>query len=185
MAYAGADAVRYGLARALTEPAGEVGLDNFVKADLADPYYAVRFACADSASTLRWAADLGLSREEPDGPLAGLLGGRAEGALLWQLSWLAERVAGAARRRRPGELPQLPGGDGAGLAGLPGELPGAAVRGRGGAALGGGDQRPAVAGPGDADGAGDGPGAGRGDAAGPALARLPGWAGLWQRRGFQ
>jgi arginyl-tRNA synthetase len=106
VAYAGADAVRYWLARALTEPAGEVGLDNFVKADLADPYYAVRFACADSASTLRWAADLGLSREEPDGPLAGLLGGRAEAALLWQLSWLAERVAGAARRGRPGELPR-------------------------------------------------------------------------------
>ena len=106
VAYAGADAVRYGLARALTEPAGDVGPDNFVKADLADPYYAVRFACADSASTLRWAADLGLSREEPDGPLAGLLDGPAEGALLWQLSWLAERVAGAARRGRPAELPR-------------------------------------------------------------------------------
>ena len=106
VAYAGVDAVRYGLARVLTDPAGEIGLDHFVRADLADPYYAVCFACADSASTLRWAADLGLSREEPDERLAGLLGGPAETALLGQLSWLAERVAGAARRGRPAELPR-------------------------------------------------------------------------------
>ena len=173
VAYAGVDAVRYGLARVLTDPAGEIGLDHFVRADLADPYYAVCFACADSASTLRWAADLGLSREEPDERLAGLLGGPAETALLGQLSWLAERVAGAARRPAGGAA-EVPGGDGAGLAGLPGELSGAAVRGTGGAGQRGGDQRPVVAGGGDADSAGDGPGADRGDAARPALARLPG-----------
>lgn len=106
VAYAGADAVRYGLARALTSPSGPIEASTFVAANLADPYYAVSFACADSASTTRWAADLGLSRGEPDGPLAGLLSERAERELLWRLSWLAERVAGAARRRRPAELPR-------------------------------------------------------------------------------
>lgn len=105
--YAGADAVRYGLARSLTSPPDDVEAKAFVAANLADPYYAVSFACADSASMTRWAADLGLSRGELDGPLAGLLDQRAERALLWQLSWLAEKVAGAARRRRPAELPRF------------------------------------------------------------------------------
>jgi arginyl-tRNA synthetase len=104
--FAGADAVRYGLARALTEPAGQIKAYELVAAGLTDPYYTVRFGCADSASTLRWGADLGLRPEEPDRPLTGLLDQPAERALLWQLSWVAERLAGAARRRRPGELPR-------------------------------------------------------------------------------
>ena len=104
--YAGVDAVRYGLARALAEPTGEIKAYGFVAADLTDPYYTVRFSCADSASTLRWGADLGLRPGEPDRPLTGLLDQPAERALLWQLSWVAERVAGAARRQRPGELPR-------------------------------------------------------------------------------
>ena len=106
VAYAGAEAVRYALARALTEPAGGIEPRDLVTSDLTDPYYAVRFAHADSASTLRRAAELGLPREEPDGHLAGLLGQPPEIALLRQLSWLAERVAGTARRRRPAELPR-------------------------------------------------------------------------------
>jgi len=66
---------------------------------------AVRFAAADAAATGRWAAELGLARFEP--PLeAGQLGQPAEIALLTELSWLAERVAGAARRRQPDELPR-------------------------------------------------------------------------------
>jgi arginyl-tRNA synthetase len=55
---------------------------------------------------LRWAADLGLGRTEPDERLAGLLGELPERVLLTRLSWLAERVAGAARRARPDELPR-------------------------------------------------------------------------------
>jgi arginyl-tRNA synthetase len=106
VAYAGADAVRYGLARALTEPAGQIPVETFVAADLSDAYYTVRFACADAASTLRWAADLGLRPEDPDQPLTALLGRPSETALLWQLSWVAEKVAGAARRQRPAELPR-------------------------------------------------------------------------------
>jgi hypothetical protein len=66
---------------------------------------AVRFAAADAAATGRWAAELGLARLGPPVP-AGELGQPAEIALLTELSWLAERVAGAARRRRPDELPR-------------------------------------------------------------------------------
>jgi hypothetical protein len=73
----------------------------FLVRDLA----AVRFAAADAAATGRWAAELGLARLEP--PLeAGQLGQPAESTLLTELSWLAERVAGAARRRQPDELPR-------------------------------------------------------------------------------
>jgi hypothetical protein len=73
----------------------------FLSRDLA----AVRFAAADAAATGRWAAELEVARLEP--PLgAGQLGQPAEIALLTELSWLAERVAGAARRRQPDELPR-------------------------------------------------------------------------------
>jgi hypothetical protein len=65
----------------------------------------VRFAAADAAATGRWAAELGLARLDP--PLEpGQLGEPAEITLLTELSWLAERVAGAARRRQPDELPR-------------------------------------------------------------------------------
>ena len=110
--YVGADAVRYWLARSpaspegaqadLAEPAGRFPVAH----DLGDPWYAVGFAHADAASVLRWGRGLGLVRLEPDGRLAGLLGEPAELALLTGLSWLGERVAGAARRGEPAELPR-------------------------------------------------------------------------------
>jgi hypothetical protein len=72
---------------------------------LARELAAVRFAAADAAATGRWAAELGLVRlGAPAG--AGELGQPAEIALLTELSWLAERAAGAARRRQPDELPR-------------------------------------------------------------------------------
>ena len=111
---------------------------------------AVRFAAADAAATGRWAAELGLARLGPP-VAAGELGQPAEIALLTELSWLAERVAGAARRRRPAELPRY-------LERLAGawldvreELPGAAVRGPRRARRRRRDQRPAVARRGDRD----------------------------------
>ena len=133
VAYAGADAVRYWLARM---PAARAGLDQAASVghdpvgqygppsdsaplEPAPPSYpapvypapsylrdfaAVSFAAADAAATGRWAAELGLARLEP--LVAGHLGQPAEIALLTELSWLAERVAGAARRRQPHELPR-------------------------------------------------------------------------------
>jgi DALR anticodon binding domain/Arginyl tRNA synthetase N terminal domain len=119
VAYAGADAVRYWLARL---PAARAGvLDRMERAarhlgrDTPAPPFpappimardldAVRFACADAAATLRWAAELGAARTGPPAPAT--LSHPAQIALLTQLSWLPERVAAAARRRQPDELPR-------------------------------------------------------------------------------
>ena len=71
---------------------------------LARELTAVRLACADAAATARWAAQLGWVPAAPLPP--GQLGHPAQVALLAELSWLAERVAGAARRGQPAELPR-------------------------------------------------------------------------------
>jgi arginyl-tRNA synthetase len=101
IAYAGADAVTYALAR--LPPRGPVRLDAHLAAahHLGNPAYAVRYAHAHAASTLRQAADLGLGLGEAARFQPRLLTHPSEQALLHELSWLPERVAGAARRRRP------------------------------------------------------------------------------------
>jgi arginyl-tRNA synthetase len=104
VAYAGADAVRFSLARAL--PGRPVGVDRQVIARhvLGNPAYAVRYAHARAASGVRWAANsrpITLGRPAvPRHPLAH----QAELVLLDALSWLPERVAIAARRGRPDEF---------------------------------------------------------------------------------
>jgi arginyl-tRNA synthetase len=104
VAYAGADAVRFSLARAL--PGRPVGVDRQVIARhvLGNPAYAVRYAHARAASGVRWAANsrpITLGRPAvPRHPLAH----EAELVLLDALSWLPERVAIAARRGRPDEF---------------------------------------------------------------------------------
>lgn len=104
VAYAGPDIVRYLLARA---PAGAAGGGAVAVSNrLSDPAHLVRFARADAAAVRRWAADLGLARGDADDQLAVRLGLPAERALLDQLSWLPERIASAARRRRPDEFPR-------------------------------------------------------------------------------
>jgi arginyl-tRNA synthetase len=106
VAYAGADAVRYWLARQPAGPAAAPADGLPVTHDLGHPFYAVSFAHADAASVLRWAGDLGAARSAPDERLAAALAEPAELALLAQLSWLGERVAGAARRAAPADLPR-------------------------------------------------------------------------------
>jgi arginyl-tRNA synthetase len=100
VAFAGADAVRYALAR--TRPAG-TGMEprRYVANDLENPFFAVRYAHADAASVLRWAADLGVDRGRPDAFRPGRLTHPAERRLLDLMSWLPERAVSAARRRRP------------------------------------------------------------------------------------
>jgi arginyl-tRNA synthetase len=107
VAYHGTDAVRYALARtASPDPAAIERLVGH-RRDLTDPFVAVRYAHADAASIARWAADLGLitlgrpsvSHVSPPGTLQP-----PERALLDTMSWLAERAAAAARRRRPADL---------------------------------------------------------------------------------
>jgi arginyl-tRNA synthetase len=96
VAYHGLDVVRYSLAR--TRPN-----DTFraQPARLA----AVQLAHATARSTLRWAADLGITGRDPGDWLAAALVCQQERELLGVLSWLPVRVASAARRRRPDELP--------------------------------------------------------------------------------
>jgi hypothetical protein len=122
VAYAGDDAVRYWLARLPASRAGVLDQVISVSRDPAasgerQPYAAqpyllrdlapVTFALSDAAATGRWATELGVARADRAGPPgAAPLGCPAEIVLLTELSWLAERVAGAARRRQPAELPR-------------------------------------------------------------------------------
>ena len=106
--YAGADAVRFALAR--MPPGGPAGgpaggaapvAAILARHVLANPAYAVRYAHAAAAAVLRWAAALGT---RPAGFTPRLLAEPGELALLDALSWLPERVAMAARRGRPDEF---------------------------------------------------------------------------------
>lgn len=105
IAFAGADAVRYALARTAAGGAGELDGRISVSRGPGRRFAAVLFAHADAASTLRWATDLGLRRVETDCRTPGLLAHPRERELLAAISWLPERVAGAGRRRQPHELP--------------------------------------------------------------------------------
>ena len=100
----GADAVRYELARTAAGRAARTGGQLIVAPGVPAAFAMVRGAHADAAGTLRWAAERGLGPGEPDAASAELLCGPAERELLAAISWLPERVAGAARRQRPAEL---------------------------------------------------------------------------------
>ena len=104
MAFAGADAVRYALARIPPGQAVMIDAGQSVQHVLGNPFYAVSFAHADASATLCRAAGLGLCRAEPAGFRPRSLACRDELTLLGAISWLPERVAGAARRRHPHEL---------------------------------------------------------------------------------
>jgi len=101
IAYAGPDAITCALAR--LPPGGPARVDARLAAahHLGNPAYAVRYAHAHAASALRQAGDLGLDRGEAAGFQPRLLAHPSEQALLYELSWLPERAAGAARRGRP------------------------------------------------------------------------------------
>ena len=109
VAYAGEDAVRFALSRLAGGPVGrapgphEPGLSPRAMAaqHLGNPAYAVRYAHAHAASALRQAADLGLPELDVERFQPCLLAHPSERVLLDAMSWLPERVAGAARRRQP------------------------------------------------------------------------------------
>ena len=106
IAFAGADAIRYALARIPPGAPARVDPGHAAQRRLNNPAYAVRYAHAHAVSTLRQAADLGLSLG--DAPEFGpqQLAHPSEQVLLDELSWLPERVAGAARRERPDTFPR-------------------------------------------------------------------------------
>ena len=101
VAFAGADAIRFALARAVPGRPVRIDSHSVARQVPGNPAYAVRYAHARAASGLRWAAALGDSGEaaQPRPPADP-----ADWALLDALSWLPERVAGAARRGRPDEF---------------------------------------------------------------------------------
>jgi arginyl-tRNA synthetase len=101
VAFAGADAVRYALARTAPGRQGGVSATTWARNDLGNPFFAVRYAHAHAASVLRWAAGLGLDRGPAGAFRPGELAHPAELELLSLMSWLPERTAAAARRRRP------------------------------------------------------------------------------------
>jgi arginyl-tRNA synthetase len=104
--YYGTDAVRYALARTPLPRADVIARQLGLPLDTTNPFFLVRYAHADAASTLRWAASLGLTQATGTAPraLAADQPAAPELALLDAMSWLPERVAAAARRRRPAEL---------------------------------------------------------------------------------
>jgi len=103
IAFAGADRVRYALARTAAGGATAMGEQLCVSYDSSDPCYVVCSAHSGAASVLRWADDLGIRRGEPESLGPALLAHPRERELLAAISWQPERVAGAARRRQPHE----------------------------------------------------------------------------------
>jgi arginyl-tRNA synthetase len=104
VAFAGAEAIRYTLARTPPERLVPPDPEAAARHTEANPAYAVRYAYSCAASTLRWAAALGLSRGGVAGFRPGSLAHPRERALLDALSWLPEQVGRAARRGRPHEF---------------------------------------------------------------------------------
>ena len=101
-AYFGVDAVRYQLARTLP---GRLGSLTWAEGQPGE-HAAVQLAHGEAASTLRWAADLGVAPPVPAQSAFWLLDSATERALLGLLSWFPLRVAAAARRGRPAEIPR-------------------------------------------------------------------------------
>jgi arginyl-tRNA synthetase len=104
VAFAGADAVRYALARSASVRAEPTEEELLVPGGLDSPFFGVRYAHAQAASVLRWAGDLGIERGGAGEFRGELLSHPGELGLLAALSWLPERVAATARRRRPDVL---------------------------------------------------------------------------------
>jgi arginyl-tRNA synthetase len=103
VSYLGVDAIRYRLAATLP---GQTGQLEQLGGQQADPSAAVQLAHAEAVSTVRWAADLDVDAREPGNGLATALSSAPERELVGLLAWLPERVASAARRKRPDELPR-------------------------------------------------------------------------------
>ena len=101
MAFAGADAVRFALARAIPSKPVRVAAASVARHSLDNPAYAVRYAHARAVSGVRWAAALA---EPGEAAMPCLPADPAVLALLDALSWLPERVAVTARRGRPDEF---------------------------------------------------------------------------------
>ncbi len=106
VAWFGDSAVRYSVARALPGSANRLAYQLRPGQQMPTALTDVQVAHANAASTERWAADLGIEHASYTDDVAPALTGPAELRLLSLLSWLPEKVASAARRSRPDELPR-------------------------------------------------------------------------------
>jgi arginyl-tRNA synthetase len=116
VAFAGADPVRFSLARAV--PGRPAAIDPLIIARqvIDNPAYAVRYAHSRAASELRWAAGSGETATLRWAAGSGETATLSRDAVPWRssagqgdllldaLSWLPEWVASAARRGRPDEF---------------------------------------------------------------------------------
>lgn len=108
IACAGEDAIRLALSRQASATsrqhpveARNIDARNAAAQHLGNPAYAVRYAHAHATSAVRQAADLGFRAGDAGLFQPASLAHPSERALLDAMSWLPERVAGAARRREP------------------------------------------------------------------------------------
>ena len=105
VAWYGVSVVRYALAR--TAPGHVAQLSRSLRpgGSAVDSLYPVLHAYASAMSMRRWAIDLGLAAADPADEVGDLLTSVAERALLGLLPWLPVRMAAAASRHRPDEVP--------------------------------------------------------------------------------
>jgi arginyl-tRNA synthetase len=106
VAWYGLYPVRYGLARATVGRVAQLGRLLAPGAAGTDPLYTIQQAHTSAADTLRWATELELAAADPGERTGDLLSVPCERALLGLLPWLPVRVASAARRNRPDEIPR-------------------------------------------------------------------------------
>jgi arginyl-tRNA synthetase len=104
VAFAGAAAITYALARRPASPRAGIDARVSVAHIRRNPFFAVTYARRDASATLRRAAGGGLSPGDPGDVAPGQLAAAAERSLLAALSWLPERAASAGRRARPDEF---------------------------------------------------------------------------------
>jgi arginyl-tRNA synthetase len=105
VAWHGVAVVRYGLARTAPSHVAQLSRVLAPGASGIDPLYPVQHAHTSAVSVQRWAADLGLHPDDRGDEAGELLCSPAERTMLGLLPWLPVRVAAAARRHRPDELP--------------------------------------------------------------------------------
>jgi arginyl-tRNA synthetase len=105
VAWYGVYAVRYGLARTTPGRVAQLGRLLAPGGADGDRLYPVQQAHTSAVATLRWATELDLPTTDVGERTGDLLSAPCERALLGLLPWLPVRVASAARRSRPDEIP--------------------------------------------------------------------------------
>ncbi|MEV6298430.1 arginine--tRNA ligase [Actinoplanes sp. NPDC051861] len=97
----GVDAARYALARFSSDSPIDIDIDLWTSSSRENPVYRVQYVAARTASVARNAAEVGLTRGEPDAFNPGLLAHENENELLKALNDYPDVVARAAEARAP------------------------------------------------------------------------------------